>query len=77
MQVAPRVQHLLDVLAQTEHLRWSASHQLLGYRQDGDEKHKDEVKLEHGCLIEWQYLSPAMQSNDYNVVDLSLGIVVK
>ena len=66
---------VLDVLAQTEHLRWNASHELLGYRNEGGEEHKDEAKLQHGCLKTWQELSTIVQSYDYNMVDVSLGII--
>ena len=66
---------VLDVLAQTEHLRWNASHEILGYRDKGSEEHKDEAKLQHGCLKDWQDLSSVFQSYDYNVVDVSLDII--
>lgn len=66
---------VLDTLAQTEHLRWNASHEILGYIQEGDEKFKDEAKLLHGCLKDWQELTSKTQSYDYNVVDVSLDII--
>ena len=71
----PEITRVLDVLAQTEHLRWNASHEILGYLDKGDENHKDEARLQHGCLKKWQELSPLIQSYDYNVVDVSLGII--
>ena len=40
-----------------------------------DEKDKDEARLKHGCLKDWTKLSTEMQSNDYDVVDVSLGII--
>lgn len=66
---------VLDVLARTEHLRWCASHEILGYRDQGDEDFKDEVKFLHGCIKPWEQLSPEKQSYDYNIVDVSLGII--
>lgn len=66
---------VLDTLAQTEHLRWNASHEILGYIEEGDEKFKDEAKLLHGCLKDWQELTSKTQSYDYNVVDVSLDII--
>ena len=66
---------VLDVLAQTEHLRWMASHEILGYRDDGTEADKDEARLLHGCLKPWSALSTTVRSYDYNVVDVSLGII--
>lgn len=41
----------------------------------GDENYKDEARLKHGCLKNWSKLSIEMKSNDYDVVDVSLGII--
>lgn len=71
----PAVNRVLDVLAQTEHLRWNASHEILGYLDEGDENYKDEARFQHGCLKTWQELSELVQSYDCNVVDVSLGII--
>ena len=68
------VNRVLLVLAQTEHLRWVASHEILGYRDVGSENDKDEARLQHGCLKPWNELSTRVRSYDYNVVDVSLGI---
>ena len=68
-------QRVLDVLAQTEHLRWVASHEILGYVNYGTESDKDEARLLHGCLKDWDDLSHSMQSYDYNVVDVALDLV--
>ena len=68
----PEYQRVLDVLAQTEHLRWNASHEILGYSGTNDAK--DEATLLHDYLKDWQYLTTAIQSYDYNVVDVSLNI---
>lgn len=62
---------ILDVLAQTEHLRWNASHEILGYVEA---EHKNEARLQHNCLKPWQKLTSDYKSYDYNVVDVSLGI---
>lgn len=69
------IQRVLDVLAQTEHLRWNASHEILGYINEGEENFKDEARLKHGCLKPWHDLSEKVQSNDYDVVDVSLGLI--
>lgn len=46
-----RIQRVLDVLAQTEHLRWNASHELLGYKgYDDNESFKDEARLVHSTI---------------------------
>lgn len=63
------IQRVMDVLAQTEHLRWNASHEILGYQVG---KAKDEARLCHDCLRDWEELSEVVQSYDYNVVDVSL-----
>ena len=69
------VTRVLEVIAQTEHLRWVASHEILGYRDFGDLNDKDEARLLHGCLKPWHELTTAVKSYDYNVVDVSLGII--
>ena len=71
----PAVTKVLEVLAQTEHLRWMASHEILGYREDAAEDDKDEARLLHGCLKPWHRLSERVKSYDCNVVDVSLGII--
>lgn len=75
VQEKPSVTKVLRVLAQTEHLRWNASHEILGYQDKGDESFKDEARLLHGCLKEWHELSETVQSYDCNVVDVSLNII--
>lgn len=70
-----QIKSLLRVLAQTEHLRWNASHEILGYVVDGGGlKVKDESRLTHGCLTDWENLDENTRSYDYNVVDVTLGI---
>lgn len=71
------VTRVLDVIAQTEHLRWIASHELMGYKDYLTEDDKDEARLLHGCLKPWEELSPRVQSYDYNVVDVALDIHFK
>ena len=67
--ISPKLRRVIDVLAQTEHLRWNASHEILGYQYG---KKKDEARLLHNCLTDWQNLTLDYQSYDYNVVDVSL-----
>lgn len=63
---------ILKVLAQTEHLRWNASHEILGFVPG---ENKDETKLIHDCLKEWAQLENDMiKGFDFNVIDLQLGI---
>lgn len=65
---------ILDNLAKTEHLRWNASHEILGYVYEPNEK--DEIRLKHDCLKIWDELDEYTQSFDHNVVDLSFGIQI-
>ena len=65
---------VLNTLAQTEHLRWNASHQIMGYTTTDDIDGRDEARLIHGCIKPWQQLTEDYRSSDYNVVDLSLGV---
>lgn len=69
--VGGSLKRVLDVLAQTEHLRWNASHEILGYQYSEE---KDETKWLHNCLKPWEQLTTDYQSYDYNVVDVSLDI---
>ena len=75
VQPKANITRVLDTLAQTEHLRWNASHEILGYQNERNERFKDEAKLLHGCLKDWEQLSVLTQSYDYNVVDVSLDII--
>lgn len=75
LTIDPRIVRILNVLAQTEHLRWNASHQLLGYICRGTDGSKDEIRLHHADLTDWHRLKPETQGYDYNVVDVTLGII--
>lgn len=66
-----RVQRVMDTLAQTEHLRWNASHEALGYQYDA--AGKNEARLLHDCLCDWQQLPEVTQSYDYDAVDVSIS----
>lgn len=59
------------VLAQTEHLRWIASHEIIGYIYSPE---KDELRLHHNCLVPWQEMSDPIRSYDNNIGDYLLGI---
>lgn len=71
--VNPEIARLLTVMAQTEHLRWTASHEILGYVHDASGK--NEIRLHHDCLTEWENLEEPVRSYDNDVVDLTLGII--
>lgn len=61
------------VLAQTEHLRWNASHEIMGYEPGP----KDEIRLNHDCMIDWYALpTDKKKSYDCNVADMVLGVKI-
>ena len=66
------IQRVLETLAQTEHLRWVASHQLLGYQKGDNLAHRDEARLRLGYMCDWGDLPEDVRSYDYNAVDISL-----
>ena len=63
------IRSVLTTLAWTEHLRWCASHEVLGYVY-GDQK--EEARMTHDNLVPWQQLTEEIQSYDSNVVDVTL-----
>ena len=64
-----RLTRVLETLAQTEHLRWNAAHEMLGYRHGSA---TDEARLLHKCLCSWADLpDDVTRSYDYNIVDLT------
>ena len=65
----PSTPSILATLAWTEHLRWCASHEVLGYVYGVK---KDEARMTHDNLVSWQELTEEVQSYDCNVVDVSL-----
>lgn len=68
-----KVRPVMDVLAQTEHLRWVASHEIRGYQRDPSDKTKrDEARLIHQYMCDWWELPEETRSFDYNAVDVSL-----
>lgn len=66
----PEISRILITIAQTEHLRWNASHEILGYVCDD----KDEVRLRHNFLRSWHELDTKTRSLDCNVADVILGV---
>jgi len=62
---------LRTTLAQMEHLRWNASHEMLGYVWG---QQKSDASSEHPCLVAWEDLTEEIQGYDYEVVDRSFHI---
>ena len=67
------MQQVIRNMAVCEHLRWVASHEMLGY-VCGDED--NEVKKTHTCLRPWHELSPEIQDYDYNVMEKTVELLI-
>ena len=69
-------------MAQCEHLRWMAAHELLGYLPaDGA---TDDLRRLHSCLVPWDDLDALSvrsgydyKSYDFNVVDTTVGLAAE
>lgn len=73
--VTTEIFSILNVLAQTEHLRWNASHEVLGYVGQGELPQRNEVRMLHSCIKKWQDLPAKIRSYDFDVVDMTFGII--
>ena len=65
-------QELLLNVARCEHLRWVASHKLLGYTYAPE---KCMISKYHNYLCPWEDLDELTQSYDCNVVDTGMGMM--
>lgn len=73
--IEERYERIMTALAQTEHLRWVASHKMLGY-QEGPET--NEATLRHNCLVSWNKLSSdEVRGYDFSVVETSMKMYLK
>lgn len=74
-------------LAQLEHIRWNAAHEILGYENSQPNQHKcDERTMSHNCLKDWNQLDKESiassdsfwtcdyKAYDFSVVDTSISI---
>lgn len=50
---------LIRRLAITEHLRWNASHEMLGYTSKIEDGRCNEMAMTHNCLVSWEQLTKA------------------
>lgn len=57
--------HLLLNLAITEHLRWEASHEMMGYMPTGSLHKCDERTKRHNCMKPWQELDKESRECGY------------
>ena len=84
--LSPEENKIILNLARLEHLRWNASHEMLGYREGGKDLHScNERTREHNCLRPWEELDDESlevrkaegwdadyKSFDFGVVDISI-----
>lgn len=61
-------------LAICEHLRWIASHEMLGYVYI--EEGTSDLQKTHNCLKPWQSLTEEYQGCDYKVMERSIDIIL-
>lgn len=64
-------------LAITEHLRWMASHEMMGYTVNNDEHKCDETHKKHNALRPWQELdqeSLSYKVNNFGVAETTLKL---
>lgn len=60
-------------LAICEHLRWNASHEMLGYVYS--EEDTSDLKKTHNCIKPWQTLTKEYQGYDYKVMERTIDII--
>lgn len=65
---------IITKIAICEHLRWNASHEMIGYVSG---EVTDEMKKTHNCLKPWRLLPDDTQNYDYNVMEQTVKIAVK
>lgn len=65
----PFVEKVLRYLAIGEHLRWEASHTILGYTPG---EKTDDIKKTHDCIKEFDEIIPEVQHYDYLVIKTTL-----
>lgn len=71
-------QIIMDTLAQTEHLRWNASHEMMGYTYNENVKKTERDRwMQHTCLTSWENLTTDTQGYDYKVVETSLKMYLE
>lgn len=87
-ELTPKQQTLMDNLAKLEHLRWNASHEILGYRTTppeipDEQRGCDETRMTHNCLVDWEDLDKESDRieyidnykiYDYSVVETTINI---
>lgn len=83
--LSERENEIIRRIAQLEHLRWNAAHELMGYVFNEGGKECDERTLRHNCLCSWDKLDKQSEmitewacdykKYDFCVVDTTLAII--
>lgn len=87
-ELEPKDQLLMDNLARLEHVRWNASHEVLGYipmpdTVPNEKRGCDETTATHNCLVSWEELDAESDKvsyvkdykiYDYGVVETTIDI---
>lgn len=65
-----KAHRLMDNLAKLEHLRWNASHEILGYTPmpanvPNQERGCNEGHVQHNCIVDWEELDAESDRIDY------------
>lgn len=61
---------LMRNLAITEHLRWNAAHEMMGYVSgDKNSTSCDDLKKKHNCLVPWEELDEVSNRSGYSYYD--------
>lgn len=68
------IEKVLRYLAIGEHLRWEASHTVLGYTPG---EKTDDIKKKHDCIKEFDIIEPKVQHYDYLVIKTTLNLLKK
>lgn len=63
-----------EMLARTEHMRWQAAHELMGYQTTSELQACDERRRLHPCITPYQNLAEHYRDNDRRVVDITLQL---
>ena len=64
---------ILKNIAICEHLRWNASHEMIGYELGNK---TDEIQKKHNCLKLWKDLDPNIQNHDYKVMEKTIELII-
>ncbi|MBR5638309.1 MAG: hypothetical protein IKW83_00960 [Muribaculaceae bacterium] len=58
----------------TEHMRWLASHEMMGYIVDESQNGCNEVSKQHSALRPWHELSAEYKKNNFGVTETTLNL---